>query len=172
MKKLMLAFAVAVAAAIPSIALAADSPLSFNASLTSDYRYRGISQSRLKPALQGGVDYALPAGFYIGAWASTIKWIKDWRGDANVGLLQYVYPGAKTTAWDAGFKDPNTTELYGAITFGPATAKVSYALTNLFGNYDFTNNKKSNGSYYLDLGATFEVGAGINLAPHASATKR
>ena len=52
------------------------SPLSFNVSLTSDYRYRGISQSRLKPAIQGGVDYALPGGFYVGAWASTIKWIK------------------------------------------------------------------------------------------------
>ncbi len=189
--KFALTLAAAVAAAIPSIALAEGSPLSFNASLTSDYRYRGISQSRLKPALQGGVDYALPAGFYIGAWGSTIKWIKDWGGDANVeidlyggykgeiakdigydvGLLQYVYPGAKTPLWDAGFKDPNTTELYGAITFGPATAKVSYALTNLFGNYDFANNKKSNGSYYLDLGATFEVGAGINLAPHVGYQK-
>ena len=55
-------------------------PLSFNLSLTSDYRYRGISQSRVKPALQGGADYAFANGFYIGSWASTINWIKDAGG--------------------------------------------------------------------------------------------
>lgn len=31
-----------------------DNEVSFNASLASDYRYRGISQTRLEPALQGG----------------------------------------------------------------------------------------------------------------------
>ncbi len=179
------------AMALPSISVAQDSPLSFNASLTTDYRYRGISQTRLKPALQGGADYALPGGFYIGAWGSTIKWIKDAAGDANIeidlyggykgeiakdvgfdlGLLQYVYPSAKTPAWDLIYKDPNTTEIYGALTYGPATAKVSYALTNLFGNYDFTNNKKSSGSYYLDLSATFDVGGGVSLAPHVGYQK-
>ncbi|WP_369294187.1 TorF family putative porin, partial [Klebsiella pneumoniae] len=30
-------------------------PLSFNIGVFSEYRYRGISQSRLKPALQGGI---------------------------------------------------------------------------------------------------------------------
>jgi uncharacterized protein (TIGR02001 family) len=192
MKRSLLAVAAAIAlGALAPQAQAQDSPLSFNVSLTSDYRYRGISQTRLKPALQGGADYALPAGFYIGAWGSTIKWIKDAAGDANVeidlygdykgeivkglgydiGVLQYVYPGAKTPAWDLVYKDPNTTELYGAVTFGPATAKVSYALTNLFGNFDFTNNKKSSGSVYLDLSAAFEVGAGISLAPHVGYQK-
>ena len=75
--------------ALPSISVAQDSPLSFNVSLTSDYRYRGISQTRLKPALQGGADYALPGGFYIGAWGSTIKWIKDAAGDANIEIDLY-----------------------------------------------------------------------------------
>ncbi len=187
MKKTILAIAaVLCVTALPSISQAQDNPLSFNASLTSDYRYRGISQTRLKPALQGGVDYALPAGFYIGAWGSTIKWIKDAGGDAqveldlyggykgeivkdltlDVGLLQYVYPGAKTAAFDALYKDPNTTEVYGALTYGPATAKASVALTNLFGNYDFAGNNKSNGSVYLEVAAGFEVGGGVTLTPH------
>ena len=33
-----------------------DNEFSYNAAVTSDYRYRGISQTRLKPALQGGAD--------------------------------------------------------------------------------------------------------------------
>ena len=172
--------------AVPALSHAETGPLSFNAAVSSDYRYRGISQSRLKPAVSAGVDYAAASGFYVGAWGSTIKWIKDFDGDADVeldvyggykgeiskgvgydvGLLQYVYPSAKTAAWDAGFKNPNTTELYGALTVGPVTGKVSYALSNLFGNYDFANNRDSKGSYYLDLSAPFEVGGGFTLTPH------
>ena len=37
-------------------AAAPESSLSFNVGAVSDYRYRGISQSRLKPAVQGGID--------------------------------------------------------------------------------------------------------------------
>ena len=168
--------------ALPSVSHA---DLAYNVGVFSDYRYRGISQTRLKPALQGGLDYSA-GGLYLGAWASSIKWIKDSYGDAqvevdlyggykgdivkdelsyDVGVLQYVYPSAKTRTWSASYKDPNTTEIYGALTYGPATAKVSYALTNLFGNYDFGANKDSKGSYYADLSATFDVG-GVSIVPH------
>ena len=74
MKKSVLGMMAAVAlASLPAVSYA---QLAFNVGATTDYRYRGISQSRVKPALQGGVDYAAGA-FYVGAWASTIKWIKD-----------------------------------------------------------------------------------------------
>src|SRR5438445_3066721 len=53
------------------------SSLSYNVGVVTDYRYRGISQSARAPALQGGVDYADKSGWYVGTWASTIKWIKD-----------------------------------------------------------------------------------------------
>jgi uncharacterized protein (TIGR02001 family) len=46
------------------------------------------------------------------------------------------------------------------------TAKYSYALTNLFGQTPApTSNTK--GSGYLDLSATFDLGAGYSLVPHA-----
>lgn len=181
------AAAALVASALPDLAYA---DVAANVGVVSDYRYRGISQTRLKPALQGGVDYSHASGLYLGAWASTIKWVKDAYGDArveidlyggfkgeiakdlgfDVGVLQYVYPGARTTQWNALYKNPNTTEVYGAMTFGPVTAKVSYALTNLFGNYDFARRQKSNGSYYIDLSGTFEVGP-VVLTPHVGYQK-
>jgi len=192
MKKSLYAIAGALAlTTFPTLSVAQDSPLSFNVALSSDYRYRGISQTRLKPAISAGVDYALPGGFYVGAWASSIKWIDDAGGDSkaevdlyggykgeiskdftfDVGVLQYWYPNAKTAAWNAVYKNPNTTEIYGGLTFGPVTAKASYALTNLFGNYDFTNNKDTKGSYYLDLSAGFDVGGGVTLTPHVGYQK-
>lgn len=170
---LLAASAATVAAlAVPAVSFAADSSVAFNASVVTDYRYRGISQTRLKPAVQGGVDFTAGA-FYLGGWASTIKWIKDGGGDANVeidlyggykgeiskglgydiGLLTYQYPsnGLNPSA--------NTLEIYGALTAGPVTAKYSHSTTNLFG---FANSK---GSGYLDISATFDVG-GFAVTPH------
>lgn len=170
---LLAASAATVAAlAVPAVSFAADSSVAFNASMVTDYRYRGISQTRLKPAVQGGVDFTAGA-FYLGGWASTIKWIKDGGGDANVeidlyggykgeiskglgydiGLLTYQYPsnGLNPSA--------NTLEIYGAVTAGPVTAKYSHSTTNLFG---FANSK---GSGYLDISATFDVG-GFAVTPH------
>ena len=163
---------VAAAGTLPTVAVAADNSLAFNVGAVTEYRYRGISQTRLKPALQGGVDYTA-GSFYLGAWGSTIQWIKDGGGKADVeidiyggykfelakdtvldlGVLTYQYPsnGLKPSA--------NTTEVYGALTFGPVTAKYSHSTSNLFG---FANSK---GSGYLDISGTWEV-AGISVTPH------
>ncbi len=154
-------------------AQAAESALSFNVGATTDYRYRGISQSRLKPAVQGGFDYAYKSGFYVGAWASSIKWIKDAGGDASVEVDVYGgYKGAVgDVAYDVGFLryeypsnklavSANTNEIYGAVTMGPATLKYSHAVSNLFG---FAGSKNS---YYLDLSGTFDMGNGFSLVPH------
>lgn len=164
----------AVMAQAQPAAPAPDYTLSFNVGAVTDYRYRGISQTRLKPALQGGADFAHKSGFYIGTWASTIKWIKDAGGDSNVeidayggykfsagdfafdvGALRYFYPGSDLPV------NPDTTELYAAGTWGPATLKYSHAVTNLFGFADSQN------SYYLDLAATFDTGFwGLTVTPH------
>lgn len=150
-----------------------DYTLAYNLGVVSDYRFRGISQSRLDPALQGGVDFGHKSGFYLGFWASSIKWIEDAGGDSDaeldfyggykgsagnlgydLGVLRYQYPSHNLAV------SPNTTELYGALSFGPVTAKYSHAITNTFG---FTSSKNSS---YLDLSATFDLGNGFSLVPH------
>lgn len=164
------ALTLALALAAP---LAAQAELSANVGVTTDYRYRGISQTALKPALQGGVD-ATFGGWYVGAWGSTIRWIKDAGGSAplevdlyggykgelvpgmgyDLGVLSYVYPsnGLRPSA--------NTTELYGGLSWGPVSAKLSRSTGNLFG---FAN---SSGSLYLDLSAALELGDGWTVTPH------
>ncbi|MEJ5992130.1 TorF family putative porin [Ramlibacter sp. PS3R-8] len=163
-----------VAQAQPAAAPAPDYTLSFNVGAVTDYRYRGISQTRLSPAIQGGVDFAHSSGFYIGTWASSIRWIKDAGGDANVevdvyggykyalgafafdlGALRYLYPSSGLTP------NPDTTEIYLAGTWGPATLKYSHAVTNLFG---FADSQNSN---YVDLSATIDTGFwGLTVTPH------
>lgn len=165
-------------------AAAPENTLAFNASLASEYRYRGISQSRFQPAVQGGVDFTHTSGFYVGAWASTIKWIKDggtiagvnakgpveldlyggYRGEVvkdvayDVGYLRYEYVGnsySKVSGVNA-----NTDEIYGALTYSVVTAKYSHSVSDLFG----TPNSKNSG--YLDVSATFDLGNGLSLVPH------
>jgi uncharacterized protein (TIGR02001 family) len=173
-----------------------DYTLSFNVGAVTDYRYRGISQTRFKPAVQGGLDFVHKNGFYAGVWGSNIQWIKDagriatssgtptdvgsanlevdlyggYKGSINkdlgfdVGLLHYWYPSNKfnnLTAFN-GWSTPkaDTTEIYGALTFGPVTAKYSHSVTTLFGN------AASKGSGYLDLTANFDLGNGWSVSPH------
>ena len=45
---------------------------SVNIGLTSDYLWRGISQSDKNIAASAGIDYASDSGFYLGSWASTL----------------------------------------------------------------------------------------------------
>jgi uncharacterized protein (TIGR02001 family) len=192
MKKLILATAVA-AACISSIAQAQeaaapvpDNALSFNIGVVNDYRFRGISQTRFDPAIQGGVDYVYnPLGLYAGAWASNIKWIKDGvnilspdtgkggveldiyggkRGDIgggftyDVGGLYYYYPNNNYSS--VGYKNANTFELYGQIGYDTAYFKVSNAMTNAFGNVDSKNSR------YYDLSWNPALAGGVTLGLH------
>jgi len=181
LKLAVLASALAASGAVMAQAAAPepDYSLSFNIGAVTDYRYRGISQTRLRPALQGGADFSHKSGFYVGTWGSTIKWINDGGGDSDVevdiyggyktsfgdvgvdvGVLRYLYPGSDLAV------NPDTTEIYAAGSWGPATLKYSHAVTNLFGFADSKN------SYYVDLSATFDTGFwGLSLTPHVGYQK-
>jgi uncharacterized protein (TIGR02001 family) len=169
---------IALAALALTAGSAAMAQLSYNIGAVSEYRYRGISQTAEAPALQGGADYAHASGFYLGAWASQIRWIKEVgaKGDVeldlyggykgsnskdlafDVGYLRYEYVG--NTYADISGSNANTDEVYGALTYGPVTFKYSYAFSDLFGYKD------SKGSTYADLSATFDLGSGFSLVPH------
>lgn len=150
--------------------------------LTSDYLFRGISQTNQKPALQGGIEYAHDSGFYTGAWGSNISWLSDyssaatpisssleldvyagWRGNLgeslklDAGIYTYYYPGD----YPHGFVRPYTTEVYVGLALGPAALKYYHSAGNLFGFAD------SHGSGYLDASVNYEFSPGWLLNTHA-----
>jgi len=93
----------------------------------------------------------------------------------DVGILRYEYLGNNLE--DTGgtkygiYDNANTTEVYGALTFGMFTAKYSVSTTPLFGasSFDGGVRKTSAGSGYLDLSATVDLGNGLSLVPHFGA---
>ncbi len=151
-----------------------------NAGLFSQYIFRGLTQTNTRPALQGGVDYAHPSGFYAGTWLSNISWFSDtnpgttsslewdiyggWKvplGDVtlDLGVLRYQYPG-KFPGLAAGTVKPNTTEVYAGLAWKWITFKYSYSVDDTFGVED------SKGTDYLDLSASVPVAEGWTVSAH------
>lgn len=150
LKKLTLAIAAASAVSTTSYAVAESVPspvgafdVSMNVALTSDYMFRGISQTQGHGAIQGGLDIAHESGLYVGTWASNV----DFGGDASVefdyylgfgnsitddisydlGWIKYDYPG------EAGL---NFSEYYGSVTAYGVSLGLAYS--DDFGGDDTT----------------------------------
>lgn len=150
---------ISVMAATP-IAAADDAPaisFSANATLVSDYRFRGISLSNKDFAIQGGFDISSDSGFYVGTWGSSIEQYEgselelDIYGgyatsfaelDFDIGILAYTYPGsADTTYWEA----------YSSV--GGTTGKLAWTLGAAYAFDQDSIGGDDNIYLYVDLGA-------------------
>ncbi|HTE42028.1 MAG TPA: TorF family putative porin [Steroidobacteraceae bacterium] len=145
-----------------ALAGAAHADVTSTITLTSDYDYRGWSQSAEEPAIQVSIDYAHASGWYLGTWGSNIAGFSDGGintastevdlytgfklplGDAalDLGLVYYTYSGAS---------DLNFAELYGKFSYSIVTAGIYFSP-------DF------GGKYYGDSGDTALYGfADVNI---------
>lgn len=170
MKKFLLALAL--------ISGLAQAQVTGNFGLTSDYRFRGVSQTQNALAVQGGVDYAHESGFYAGNWNSSVTtqlytegagiesdvyagFKKEFSSiTVDVGTLRYIYPRAK----NGTTTDFDTHEIYGAVGFGPLTAKLSQSLGNYFGTAD------SKGSRYYELNLSQPLVDKLSVVAHVGRT--
>jgi uncharacterized protein (TIGR02001 family) len=176
----MQSFAQTAPAAAPAPEAKPDWTITGNASLYSDYRFRGFTQTAYRPAFQGGFDIAHSSGFYVGNWNSNVEQAL-YRGatlemdvyggykfdvGGGVGLdlggYYYAYP---TKADTKGLGQAKQGEVYVGASFAFLTAKFSYGLTNFFGLGDGTP-FDTKGNYYLDLGASYDLGGGWGVNGH------
>jgi uncharacterized protein (TIGR02001 family) len=154
--------------------------LAGNVSLTSDYRFRGVSQTQNGLAVQGGIDYTHSSGLYAGNWNSSVssqvytngsgiesdlyagfkkKVFKDITVD--VGTMNYFYPQA-TNNTSNNF---DTNELYAGVAYKElVTAKYSQSLSNYFGIAN------SSGSTYMQADVAVPVFGKLTAVAHAGRT--
>jgi uncharacterized protein (TIGR02001 family) len=138
--------------------------LSANATLASQYRYRGANLSGGSVALQGGVDIDHQSGFYGGVWASQLSDRTTGYGSseidiyggytwqliegitADVGVVAYTFP-------DAPPGDFDFFEVYGSLSLmlGPAQAKVGMAWDPTASGFAFAGLVRDNLYLYSDL---------------------
>jgi uncharacterized protein (TIGR02001 family) len=175
MKKLLLALMMVAGISV------AQAQVSGNLGLTSDYRFRGISQTQNAPAVQGGIDYAHKSGFYIGNWNSSVSssvytngagvesdvyagYKKEIMGiTVDVGSYNYFYPRATTAGTGSNF---DTYEGYVGLGYGPVTVKYSQTLGN---GYFGTANAKGTGYYEANVAYPIPSSK-ISLLAHAGHT--
>jgi uncharacterized protein (TIGR02001 family) len=165
------------------------SPLTGNVAVTSDYMFRGLTQTWGRPAIQGGADYADPNGFADGFWASSIS-DRSYPGGAmeldlyasygqsinsdwswRAGLYGYVYPGANLAQAGLASRSLNTLEANAALSWRQFTLKYNHALSDYFGvdiEQGYTGDSK--GTDYLQLDAAIRLTDVWNLALHAGHT--
>ena len=71
-----------------------DYTFTWNISLTSNYVFRGLTQTDGKPAIQGGLDFAHRSGFYLGTWMSNISWYTDQNAGTASAPVALSSPGS------------------------------------------------------------------------------
>ena len=108
---------------------------SANIGVTSNYMWRGMTQTQDDPAIQGGLDYSHDSGVYVGTWASNSKfgnnsgteldlyagYKKELKGGMSydVGVIKYAYPDDNS---------PDFTELYAKAGYKGFNAEVDYTV--------------------------------------------
>lgn len=193
MRKTILSLSIAAALAAPGIVAAQQSspPIhSFtgNVGVFSDYRFRGLSQTMQRPALQGGFDYAHRSGFYLGNWNSNVSsavypnanlemdfygGYKPTFGDIglDVGFIYYFYPGSRAaitnlqTGETCGDCRIDNKEVYIGAAWKWLSAKYYHAIDDFFAIPGTKN------SFYIDTAANFDLGRGWGVVGHIGRQK-
>jgi uncharacterized protein (TIGR02001 family) len=161
MKKTLVS--IAVASMMTSVAQA---EISANIGATSNYMWRGVSQTDDAAAIQGGVDFSAENGFYAGTWLSNIDFgsttsdskgaeVDVYLGFANelkngwnydVGAIRYIYPSTN-------HEDSDFTELYVNGGYKMFSAGIAYTV-----NGDpHEDSAFSKGDMYYHIGASFDL---------------
>ncbi len=144
--------------------------LTGNLALASDYRFRGVSQTYQRPAVQAGLDYTHSSGLYAGTWMSNVSGNSYNNGAGlewdlyggyrlavapdvtlDLGVLAYAYPGARLNSAPGvatGEKYTNV-DAYAGISVGAFSARLSMSATDYFG----LNGTTASYAYFVALPA-------------------
>lgn len=127
--KLCTALATSLLLALPMVSFAQEaeeeessSPFSASFAVTTDYVFRGVSQTDNEPAFQAGLTYSAPFGLYVGAWGSNVDfgeggpdfevdYFIGWSKELNdswaidLGVNRYTYEGSSSGYGDIDYNE-------------------------------------------------------------------
>lgn len=143
--------AVGVSAQAADVITIPDVTVTGSVAVTTDYLFRGVSQSSNNAAIQGSMTATHASGVYGTLWGSSIasgvggseidvllgyatpiNLTPTLKGTLDVGVMRYVYAGANSD--NSGF-EPDYNELYASVTLPSLlmkddTVKVGFAYSN------------------------------------------
>ena len=162
-------------ALLAAAASSAHAGLTVTPAVTSDYDFRGVTQTENKAAFQLGATYAFDSGAYLGLWGSNVKFGKPPGTNLELDVTGgYTFGDAKEgVAWDIGGvyytysggtspSDLNYLEVYAGATHDWFNAKVFYSPD--FGGKATTGNTPA---WYFSTTGTFALPADFGFVAHA-----
>ncbi len=138
--------------------------VSANLAITSNYVWRGMTQSANSPAVQGGIDLGYN-GFYLGTWGSNVEF-----GDTANNLEADFYGGYKNEiagiAFDIGYiyyAYPNESD---AFNFDEAYLGLGYdfGMVGINGKYSIALDSENDTTDYWEVGGDLELPMEFTLA--------
>lgn len=152
--------------------------LSGDVTFTSDYAFRGISQTEEAAALQGGLSLSDESGFYLSVWGSNVDFLAEgtleldvmlgWSGaisedwSTDVGIMRYGYPNAEIDG-------SNFWEVYGSLSYKDLTFGLAYSDDYYANSGDFFY-LYANYSYALMDNLSLDLHVGQNEYDESSAS--
>lgn len=138
---------------------------SASVAFSTDYIFRGISQTEGRPAVHGELSYLDDSGFYGALWGSNIAYGRGLELEAtagltrslsellayDVGLVYYNYPGAS---------DLDTIEVFAALEYAGLRGAVAHT-TDYFGTGASSNHYSLD--YSVALIDNLYLGLGLGL---------
>jgi len=132
MKSIKLSLIAALLASTSLIAdITSDVEVSANVALTSNYVWRGMTQTANNPAVQGGIDLGYK-GAYIGVWASNVDFGNGAAGGSTASSEFDFYAGYANTLGAFSY-DVN----YCQYTYPSDTDNLNFGEASLTLGYDF-----------------------------------
>lgn len=166
MRLLLSSLALAAASLLPTAALAQDANAEpaweFGGSIagTSDYVWRGVSQTQGKPALQIDLNVTHASGFYVGAWASNVDF-----GDPDDGINVEFDP---YIGWSGAVSENAELDVFLThVSFPGHNPGYDYSYTELEAKLSFANGLYVGAAYSPDIfnlgGPGYYTNVGVEL---------
>ena len=133
-----------------------------DAGVTSDYVWRGLTQTRGKPAVSGGVEYVMDSAWYFGAWASNSQNEAYNHGSAELDLYVGLSGQGDSIAYDFGFINYQ----YPAYTGQDFTEMYFAFMTDKFA---FKYSDSTDAGTYMEVNLTYKLAVkkGATMTVHA-----
>ena len=150
--------------------IASAASISANATLQSDYTWRGMSQNGEDASVNGGLDVEFDSGFYVGTWLAAVSsgaevdYYGGYAGELgdisyDIGYVKFDYPADANRVSD--FEETYLGLSYGdfGITFaqGASSAEDNIEVSYGFGDFGISYGEYDNTGdyYYLTYGFEF-----------------
>ena len=138
--------------------------VSANLAITSNYVWRGMTQTANSPAVQGGIDLGYK-GFYLGTWGSNVEF-----GNTDNNLEADFYAGYKYSfsgvEFDLGYIYYAYPNDHDALNFDEAYIGLGYdfGMVGINGKYSFAVNSNIDTTDYWEVGGDIELPMEFTLA--------